>query len=160
MSPYCWISKSPHPRSRVCKLFCVTTITNNKSRSIESIIFFICFVNTLLIVFSVKNWICHKVVNLNEKTNILNKQFRQSNEECANVRKDLSKFNILFLKITELMYGKLMEKYLQIPIEEILLKYQSTVGAEKEFLNLLLVQGKNNITTVIIAILNTWNSIP
>jgi hypothetical protein len=58
------------------------------------------------------------------------------------------------------MYGKLMEKYLQIPIEEVLLKYQSTVGAEKEFLNLLLVQGKNNITTVIIAILNTWNSIP
>ncbi len=48
-----------------------------------------------------------------------------------------------------------MEKYLQIPIEEILLKYQSTIGAEKEFLNLLLVQGKNNITTVIIAILNT-----
>ncbi len=68
--------------------------------------------------------------------------------KCSKVTSDLGVFAYLISLVTSEIFDKLTANYIQLSFGEVLQIYNLKKGAEKQFLDLLMVQGKNNVDQV------------
>jgi hypothetical protein len=68
--------------------------------------------------------------------------------QCANITSDIQKFGYLSSDITSEIFAKLMANSSGMPFNEAFQLYNVKTGAEREFLDLLMIQGQNNVTQV------------
>jgi hypothetical protein len=68
--------------------------------------------------------------------------------QCANITSDIKKFGYLSSDITSEIFVKLMANSSGMPFNEAFQLYNVKTGAEREFLDLLMIQGQNNVTQV------------
>jgi hypothetical protein len=77
-----------------------------------------------------------------------NFNFRQSIKECNSSREGLSVFQKFFQTVTDDLFKSLMDQNMKMTFEAALSIYDPTSGQEKDFLSLILLQGKNNVNEV------------
>ncbi len=80
-----------------------------------------------------------------------NFNFRQSIKECNSSREGLSVFQKFFQSVTDDLFKSLMDQNMKVTFEAALSIYDGSASSEKnekEFLSLILLQGKNNVTEV------------
>jgi len=73
---------------------------------------------------------------------------RKSLEKCNLTRKELSLFVPLFQQITSDLDEALTKHYKDLTLEQAMNNYDFYDPSEKEFLNLIQFQGKNNVSEV------------
>ena len=69
-------------------------------------------------------------------------------KECSKTKESLSKLDQLFQTVTSSMFNALEDGYREKSFESVESVYNQLGGSEKDFLSLILLQGKNNVSEV------------
>ena len=69
-------------------------------------------------------------------------------KECSKTKESLSKLDQLFQSVTSSMFNATEDGYREKSFESVESVYNQLGGSEKDFLSLILLQGKNNVSEV------------